>query len=122
MRFLVAIILALGLIAGTGCTMYRAPFQPAHGLLVSSVKAPLSVDFDRTEVAGNTGTASSMFVSIPFTDNLLSFAWNDCDIASAARNGGLDQVEYADYEFLQILGLFGRMTVVAHGKPATAQP
>lgn len=122
MRFLVATILALGLMAGSGCTMYQAPFQPAQGLLVSSVRAPLSMDYDRTEVGGNTGTASAMFVTVPFTYNLLSFTWDDCDIASAARNGGLDEVEYADYEFFHILGIFGRLTVIAHGKPAATQP
>ncbi|MHC4789028.1 MAG: TRL domain-containing protein [Planctomycetota bacterium] len=34
----------------------------------------------------------------------------------AARNGGLTKVHYADYEILEILGIFGQFTVRAYGE------
>ncbi|MCD6569190.1 MAG: hypothetical protein J7L53_00625 [Deltaproteobacteria bacterium] len=99
----------------TGCAFYLAPFQPPQGGILTNVKAPLSVNFDSTPVCSTYGDASTFYVR----DILLTgqtIAWGRCDIETAAKNGNLATVEYADYEYLQVLGIFGLMKVTAYGK------
>ncbi|MFA4945085.1 MAG: hypothetical protein WC789_10345 [Lentisphaeria bacterium] len=112
------------LLAGlSGCATYRAPFQPPQGLLVSAVKAPLQLDSHAGVPAapGGHGQASTFYFHDPLITGL-SFAWDDCALARASRNGGLQRLDYADYEYLMVLGIFGRMTVHAYGPVAAAAP
>jgi len=61
------------------------------------------------------GTASTFYVRDPiFTGADLS--WDDASIAAAAENGKLHSVYSADYEVIQILGVFGKFTVTAYGE------
>ncbi|HNT36759.1 MAG TPA: TRL domain-containing protein [bacterium] len=109
-------IVILLLLVCQGCAVVRsAPVVPPQGVLFSRTRAPLSVDFSETPICEKKGSASTLYVhDILLTG--LSFAWDDAGIAKAAANGGLREVEYADYEMLTILGVFGRFTVHAHGR------
>jgi hypothetical protein len=111
----VGALCVLGAAGLTGCVSGpRSPFMPPPGILVTAYKAPLTTNYDGTAKVANEGRASSYFVR----DILLTgqtIAWDDCSIEAAAQNGALRQVAYADYEYFQVLGIFGKMTVIAHG-------
>lgn len=97
-----------------GCAShYKAPFHPPTGYLFSDYKAPLQTKFNQTpaQPKGH-GKASTLCLYLPF---YLSFAWDDCSVEEAARDGNLAAVDYSDYEFFTILGIFGKMTVHAYG-------
>lgn len=116
-RFVAILLLLPAVLLVMGCgagALYRAPFQPPQGILFSQGKAPLTVDFDSTPVATDHGEASSFYFYEPIFTRM-SFAWDPCDIETAKENGNLSTVAYADYETLQILGIFGITKVRAYG-------
>jgi hypothetical protein len=112
----------LGLMAGTlvglggGC--YTAPFKPPQGVIFTQVKAPLMVNQKHTPVAQTSGSASSSSFHLWYVD----LAWDDCSIDKAAKAGGITNVQYADYEFFSVLGVYTRMTVTAYGDKAAVKP
>jgi len=92
----------------TGCMGIRAPFQPPDGGIVSSYKAPLSTE-------GNWKTGSKMGQSSAI--NVIGVVTvGDCSIKAAMQNGGLKEVNYADYEYFNILGLYQKITVQVTGE------
>jgi hypothetical protein len=93
------------------------PVMPPPGYLYERVQAPLSHNFDATRAnPPKTGRATTRFVSVPFTYGLLSFAWDDCSIETAAANAAIQKVDYADYEVFNVLGIYGELSVIAHGE------
>ena len=116
MKRLYTILALLGLITLTGCaSIHKAPFSLPGGALFTNIKAPLTTKFHNTKVSEKRGTATSSY----FRDFLLtglSFAWNDCDINTAAANGNLTKVHYADYSTMQILGFYSKTTVTVYGE------
>lgn len=103
-KLLVATIVALGL---TGCT--TAPFQPSEGIMYSDVKAPLALEYNKTDLGHKVGSASSISI-------LGLFATGDCSTQAAAKDGGIKTVKHADYEFKNILfGIFTKTTVYVYG-------
>ena len=95
-----ASLLAVGL---AGCL--SAPFQPPSGV-VSVTTAPLSTEVN-WEVGSKRGEASS-------TSVLGLYASGDCSIAAAARNGGLKKVGHVDYEYVNIVGVWQKATVIVY--------
>lgn len=110
-----AVLIALALVAsGCGTFIARAPVQPPRGFLYTSYRAPLSVDFDETRLGSKHGTATvNYFQDVLFTG--IALAWGEGDLEDAARNGGIKEVRYADYELLSVLGVFVRFQVHAYG-------
>jgi len=45
----------------------------------------------------------------------MSFAWDDCSIEEAARNGKIKTVHYADYKWFSVLGIVCKTTVTVYG-------
>lgn len=88
-----------------GCL--SAPFQPPSGM-VSVTKAPLSTE-GNWEVGSKKGEASSFSI-------LGLYASGDCSIATAARNGGLRKIGHVDYEYVNIVGIWQKATVIAYGE------
>jgi hypothetical protein len=116
-KILLGLSLGLCTVFGSSCAGYKAPFMPPTGAIFASGSAPLSLDHDQTPVeTAATGSSSTLFVCVPFTYGALSFAWDDASVKTAAAKGGVGKVQYADYEYFQVLGFFGRMTVHAHGE------
>lgn len=89
------------------CGCVSAPFTPPLGLL-STTKAPLSTD-GNWKVGLKSGSASSQSV-------LGLYAWGDCSITAAAREGGLKRVDFVDYKYDNIIGIWQRVTVIAYGE------
>ena len=60
------------------------------------------------------GQSKSIYLFIPFID--ISFAWMDqACLSNAAQNAGLNEIDYADYEITNILGIYQEFTVMAYG-------
>jgi len=110
-----AAAVALGTLAGCTPLDWRAPVQPPRGALLTTYSAPITTKFAGTPVGGRTGEASTIYVRIPGS-NLLQFAFGDASLETAARRAGISEVHYADYEVLELLGVFGEFKVKVHGE------
>jgi hypothetical protein len=95
-----------------GCA-YRTAVIPPQGLLFTHIKAPLQTNFSETPVGDREGSGSTQYFLVPFF--FVSAAWAEAGIEEAAEDGGIENVHYADYEYLSVLGLYRRFTVTAHG-------
>lgn len=95
----------------SGCAFGpSAPFEPSQAFVVNDTTAPLSVEYHSTPTQGlKSGSAS--------TTNVLGLvATGDCGLRTAAKNGGLSTVEFADYRNFNILGIYQKTTVTVYGK------
>jgi hypothetical protein len=91
-----------------GC-MYVAPVMPPQGLLFSNIAAPIDTDAESTPTSSKVGESSTSTV-------LGLFSFGDASLDTAARNGNLTKIEYIDYTYLNVLGLFQQFTIRAHGE------
>jgi hypothetical protein len=118
MRLVIALLLLPAVVMAGGCgtpAMHDTPVEPPPGAVFSQYKAPLTVDVDQTDIQSKSGSASTRYLLVPFF-GALSFAWERCDIEQAAKNGGLTTVHHADYELLNVLGIYQEFTVHAYGQ------
>ena len=111
-----ALLILMALLGLTGCAaLPHTPLLPPRGGLVEAVRAPLSLNYHATLAKpAKTGSATFHYFWVPLHSNL-SFTWQSASIESAVRNGGLSEVEYADYEVLSVLGVYTRFTIIAYG-------
>ena len=101
-KILVPLVIA---VLGAGCL--SAPFQPPSGM-VAVVKAPLSTE-------GNLKAGLKHGVSV--SKSVLGlYAWGDCSISAAAAAGGLTRVDYLDYKYLNIIGIYQEAEIHAYGE------
>ncbi len=99
----------------TGCA--TTPFSPPQGMLVSAYKAPLSVNFESANVSTKYGEVSAEhFNPWPCCFAPIPISWGGCDVDAAAKAGRLAKVAYADYEYLNVLWIYQRLTVRAYGE------
>jgi hypothetical protein len=103
---LLAVMFVL-VLATTGC--YSAPVVPPVGMLYSDIDAPLTTEYSAQNVTMKEGMASSMSI-------LGLIAWGDCSVEAAAKAGSLGQVNYADYHYFNVLGVYQKFTVKAYGQ------
>ncbi len=110
LKHLVVLALLGSMLLPTGCGMYMAPVMPPQGGLITTFKAPLTVNFNETPVSGDLKHASKnktyYFHDILFTG--LDFAWGEVDVPQIARAAGITKVSYAEYEILYIFLIIGR--------------
>ncbi len=106
-----AVLSALAL--GGGCAFPRAPVVPPIGWLYTNYKAPLMTDYNGTELGPKKGAAKTQYLLIPSL--WMDIAWGDAAIKRAVEDGGITNVKAADYEFMQILGMYAEFTVHAYG-------
>lgn len=103
--FLVAAATAAALAAG--CVV--APFRPPMGAF-TSVRAPLSLEYAGTPMRDvKVGTVESYSI-------LGLVAWGDIGLAAAAKQGGLKTIHHADYDYLNIFGIYQRTTLLVYGE------
>jgi len=102
----------------SGCAIdYHAPVKAPSGILFNSYKQPLTTDFHYTPTGPATKRTSHATTKY-FQDIILTginVAWDDAEIASIARSGGIEEVAYAELEVLNILGVYAEYKVVIHG-------
>lgn len=91
----------------SACTT-TAPFSPPQAMLYSDFKAPLSIDFDKTELGTKRGKASTYsFLGL--------ISVGDASIQAAAKNGHIKQINHADYEHFNLL-VFQKTNVYVYGE------
>ncbi len=111
-------LLALGAAAGLGCagsTGVGGPVSPPGGFILTYHAAPLETNFEATPVGSRTGTSEVRFLREPFFTNLPLVTWGDASLEAAAREGGIQTIYYADYELLNVLGIYEQLTIEVSG-------
>jgi len=86
------------------------------GWVYAQYTAPLTVRFDDTEVGPYKGESKIQYLMVPLFIINPSFTWGDGSLRAAAREGGLKKVNCADYEYMQVLGLYAELKVIAYGE------
>ena len=113
-----AIILCLLLFLATGCALsqHQADVVPHRSLLFEYYKAPLTTNFDHTKTerlvkvsSGQTHYFHDVFITG------LDASWGDAAIPTIARKGGIEEVAYADYQYLNVLWIYSQFTVNVYG-------
>ena len=99
---IVAMILAVGLVFGTGCV--QSPTGP--GLIYMNVKGPLGP-------AGGTGTSRKGKACARVV--LALFAWGDASLETAKRDGAITEVTTIDHESKNFIG-FGSFCTIVYGE------
>ncbi len=90
------------------------PVRPPVGFLFTQVKAPLTTSADSSVPRTRKGQASSLYLREPFFGT--TYGFGDASIKTAAEEGRIEQVAYAEYNMLLVLGFFGRLDVIVHGE------
>ena len=106
-RFSALILLFATLVWLPGCI--QAPVVPPLGAIYTGTVVPLDIDLEKTQLkTTKTGDASC-------TTILGLFAFGDASVAAAAADGRMDTVEHADYEFINVLGIYQKYTTIVYG-------
>jgi hypothetical protein len=101
---------ALCVVAALWAGCYSTPVMPPSGMIYSGYKAPLQAELEGQAVVDKSGEASSGSI-------LGLIAWGDCSLQTAAKQGGLSTMNYADYSYLNVIfGIYQRFTVTVYGK------
>ena len=109
-----AVMAACLLAAGCSPTSERVGVKPGPGRLLSYYKAPMMC---RCNVPGGVRNAEDLKVlPVPLTRDALSVGWGDITLDRAAREGGIREIAYADYELLSFLGIYTRAKVIVYGR------
>lgn len=108
MKKMLALAILLGCAMLNACATYTAPVMPPCGSIYANVNAPIMVDYNKTEVAQKSGTATAQSI-------LSMVSWGDASMNAAAQNGGLKTIEHADYHYYNILGLYQKFETIAYG-------
>lgn len=110
MKRVIGLCVILGLlfvVAGCGGP-WIAPVVPPQGAAFSSTKAPIDIDLNNTDLGSKRGDSSSLCI-------LGLFSFGDASIASAAEKGNIQTIKHADYNYLNVLGLFQSFTTIVYG-------
>ena len=103
------ILAALLVVAGlSGCL--RAPVVPPQAFVYTHFKAPLETHYTGDDLGTRKGTAKTHCFRF-----YVDFAWADSAIKAAAKDGDITVVKGADYEYMNILGIYQEFTVYAYG-------
>ncbi len=111
-------------VLASGCVFnLRAPVVPPPGALYTSYKAPLDYQLGKHHNDDTpsipisqmrSGTSETSYIQLIYPT--LSLAFEDASVETAARNGGITTVHFADYEVLSVLGLYVNTKVTVYGE------
>ncbi|TKX29352.1 hypothetical protein CQA38_04520 [Campylobacter sp. MIT 12-5580] len=96
------------LVAATAATFFTA-CATTHPVGMAFTNAKLPVEATSSVGASKEGRATCKSV-------LALVAIDDCSVATAAKNGGITQIQSVDYEVNNILGIYGTYTTIVKGK------
>jgi hypothetical protein len=99
------VFVAAGLV---GCGVV-APVVPPIAAVYTSVNAPLDTDLQDTKLGPKKGEASCMSI-------LGLVAVGDASIREAAKNGGITTIQSADYNYVNVLGVYQEFTTIVYGE------
>ena len=107
MKRIFLILLLASSTLSLGCI--KAPLEPPQGFAFNDTITPLDLDYDQTRIYLKKGEAS--------TESYFGlFSTGDAGIKAAAENGGLSKVDYADYRYLNIFGVYQKYTTIVYGE------
>ena len=106
-RLLLTLVVVCAGLFAQGCLV--APVIPPYGIIFSDLQAPLDYDSNATIVSTRSGESTS-------TSILGLIATGDASLNSAARNGNLSVIHYADYKYTNIVGVIQTYTTVVYGE------
>jgi hypothetical protein len=95
-------VLALILI-GAGCTA---------GILYTHTVQPLTINQRETPITGTEGQSEIKHIQFSY----LGIMWGDTALGDIAREKGLQELYYADLEYLSVLTIWRQYTVHLYGK------
>ena len=107
------ILSASSLMGCAGFAPTVAPVVVPQGSLFQQTKAPLTYKTP-FKVGGKVGQSSVSYLGYPMNP-ILSLSIGDGSIESAAESAGITTIEHVDYEKMNILNVFTRMTVIVYG-------
>ena len=116
MKTITLAMLGISLLLFSGCVAPQSEFVPPGGALFADYKAPLLVHFDDAAVSRNSGDAAASYFYDPLLTRM-SFAWDDCSLDAAVKNGQFNKVGSADYSFFNVLGIYAKTTVHVYEVP-----
>ena len=110
-RLVLGAILGTLTLGGGGCAnLYRAPFKPATGALITTQTIPLTTDFPVPCVAEmEKETSETFYLWWPYP--IMDFSWGDEALALGKLACENAKPRYAELEVFTVFGLFGRYTV-----------
>jgi hypothetical protein len=102
MKKVIMAVLAMALLGGCATAM-----SPVTGTMYANIKAPLTATSvgDKPQRVGRASVRSILGI----------IASGDASIATAARNGGIREITYVDYESQNFFGVLAEFTVVVYG-------
>jgi hypothetical protein len=87
------------------------------GCLYVHTVEPLTLNMDRTPVAGVEKSGSLKLITFPpFCGQYRVAAWDSAAIGDIAKKQGMQEVYFADLETLSILRVWNQYTVHVYGK------
>lgn len=89
-----------------GCL--KAPFQPPMGTIYNRTTAPLSTEYNKTDIGAKKGSGEA-------TSILGLFAWGDLSTQSAAKKAGISVIKHLDYEYYNLLYIVQTTTINVYG-------
>lgn len=100
------ILVLFAVVLISGCAT-KAPFSPPAAMLYSDYKAPLSTEFNNTDLGTKTGEAHSV--------NVLGLvSTGDVSIKTAAMNGRITKIKHVDYSHFNLI-IYQKTTVIVYG-------
>lgn len=102
MKKLFVLLAAFSLLGGCATAM-----SPVTGIIYSNVTAPMTATAapDQPQRVGRASVRSILGI----------IATGDASINTAARNGGIREIHYVDYESQNFFGILAEFTVVVYG-------
>jgi len=115
-RMAICLLAGAFLLAGcTGAQFIQAPVQPPIGWVYAHYKAPLETNYTGADFGTKKGSAKIQYLQVPFWPRNIDVTWAEAAIRDAAEDGGITTVKGADYEFLQVLGMYAELSVHVYG-------
>jgi len=121
------LLLALGtagsLLGGCAGTEHIG-VSPAKGFIFTHYRAPMTCRLEEApggipcgkELKHGETTVHAFILPILDTFHILSVGWGNAELDRAAHEAGIETICYADYELLEILGIYKSATVHVYGK------
>ncbi len=98
----------------------KTPVVPPPGVIYTNYKAPVDYDFSEHGMGTNaadlkSGMSEVKRINIPYVN--LSFAWGgDASLKTAAADGGINTINFVDYETFGILTVYTRTRFHVYGE------
>jgi hypothetical protein len=120
------LLMALGtggsLLGGCAATEHMG-VTPAKGFIFTHYRAPMTCRMEEPggvpcgmDLKHGETSAHAFILPIMDTFHILSAGWGDAALDAAARDAGITTICYADYELLEVLGVYKSVTVHVYGK------